>query len=198
MAYGFVEEERQAWESRGFRCFGCFVEQVGYLIVIKFSSLLTKIFDSYSAGIPASLPAVLVPQVKTYIATSDISLLSQALIILAILLEVSPQTTFPEIEHDLLNEIYAVSHSPLVSGAALDSLFRFFASLVLADNQIATHLVPNLAISSEKAPKAENSPANVAKCIAQVVKYSQGVAAGTIAEYSKNLRVCLCLFPIPV
>lgn len=149
---------------------------------------LDVLLNSYSAGIPASLPAVLVPQVKAYIATSDISLLSQALIILAILLEVSPQTTFPEIEHDLLNEIYAVSHSPLVSGAALDSLFRFFASLVSADNQIATHLVPNLAISSEKAPKAENSPANVAKCIAQVVKYSQGVAAGTIAEYSKNLR----------
>ena len=80
----------------------------------------------------------------------------------------------------------------------MDSLFRFFASLVLADNQIATHLVPNLAISSEKAPKAENSPANVAKCIAQVVKYSQGVAAGTIAEYSKNLRVCLHFFLIPI
>lgn len=98
-------------------------------------------------------------------------------------------TAFPEVEQDLLADIYRIAHSPLVSGAALDTLFRFFAALVQADNQIATHLVPNLVISVEKAPKSDASPANVAKCIAQVVKSQQGVAAGTIAEYSKNLKV---------
>ena len=97
-------------------------------------------------------------------------------------------------EHDLLNEIYAVAHSPLVSGVALESLFRFFVALVLADNQIATHVVPNLVISAEKAPKAESSPSNVAKCIAQVVKAQHSVAAGTIAEYSKYLKVCFACF----
>ena len=97
-------------------------------------------------------------------------------------------------EHDLLNEIYAVAHSPLVSGVALESLFRFFAALVQADNQIATHVVPNLVISAEKVPKAESSPSNVAKCIAQVVKAQHNVAAGTIAEYSKYLKVCIVCF----
>lgn len=139
------------------------------------------------------LPSSLVAQVKTYISVSDISLLSQALTILTLLLELSPSVTFPEVEHDVLNEIYAVAHSPLVSGVALESLFRFFAALVQADNQIATHVVPNLVISAEKAPKPESSPSNVAKCIAQVVKAQHNVAAGTIAEYSKYLKVCfLC------
>lgn len=108
---------------------------------------------------------------------------------MAVLLELSPSTTFPEVESDLLNEIYAVTHSPLVSGVALESLFRFFAALVQADNQIATHIVPNLVFSAEKATKTESSPSNVAKCIGQVVKSQLGVAAGTIAEYSKFLKV---------
>lgn len=128
------------------------------------------------------------PEIKPYISTSDIALLAQALTVIAILLEIAPNTTFPEVEHDVLNDIYAISHSPLVSGPALDALFKFYAALVQADNQIATHIVPNLVISSEKAPKAENSPSNVAKCVAQVVRNFQGVAAGVIAEYSKNIK----------
>lgn len=110
---------------------------------------------------------------------------------MALLLELTPQATFPEVERDLLSDIYAIAHSPLVSGAALDSLLLFFSALVRADDQISTHLVPNLVISVEKAPKAQASPANVAKCIAQVVKSQQNVAAGMIAEYSKNLKVWL-------
>jgi cullin-associated NEDD8-dissociated protein 1 len=108
---------------------------------------------------------------------------------LALLLELAPSITFPEVEHDLLNDIYTVTHSPLVSGVALESLFRFFSALVQADNQIATHVVPNLVISAEKAPKAETSPSNVAKCIGQIVQSQLAVAAGTIAEYSKYLKV---------
>ncbi|KAF8907661.1 armadillo-type protein [Gymnopilus junonius] len=147
---------------------------------------LEVLLKSYTNGIPSNLPSNLVPQVKPYISTSDISLLSQALSTLALLLELSPSITFPEVESDLLSDIYSVAHSPLVSGVALDSLFRFFAALVQADAQIATHVVPNLVNSSEKAVKTENSPSNVAKCVAQVVKSAMGVAAGTIAEYSND------------
>lgn len=147
------------------------------------------LFGSYTTGLPPNLAEGIVPQVKVYLSTSDISLLSQALSILALLLELSPSTTFPEIERDLLPGIYRIAHSPLVSGAALDSLLSFFSALVRADNQIATHVVPNLVISVEQSPKAEASPGNVARCIAQVVKSQQGVAAGTIAEFSKNLKV---------
>jgi hypothetical protein len=110
--------------------------------------------NSYKSAVPLDLPSSLVPHVRTYISVSDISLLSQALTILALLLELSPSVTFLEVEHNLLNEIYAVAHSPLVSGVALVSLFRFFAALVEADNQIATHVIPNLVIFAKKAPKA--------------------------------------------
>lgn len=72
----------------------------------------------------------------------------------------------------------------------MESLFKFFASLVQADNQIATHIILNLVVAVEKAPKADASPSNVARCIATVVKSQQGVAAGVIAEYSKNMKVC--------
>jgi cullin-associated NEDD8-dissociated protein 1 len=107
---------------------------------------------------------------------------------LSLLLELAPASTFLEVEHDLLKDIYSVTHSPLISGVALESLFKFYASLVQADNQIATHVVPNLVISAEKAPKAESNPSNVAKCVAQVVRSQPDVAAGTIAEYSKHLK----------
>jgi cullin-associated NEDD8-dissociated protein 1 len=99
-------------------------------------------------------------------------------------------TTFPEVERDLLSNVYIVAHSPLVSGAALDSTLAFFSALVQADGEIATHVVPNLVISMERSNDGQASAANVAKCVAQVVKSQQGIAAGTIAEYSKYIRVC--------
>ncbi|KAK7047997.1 Cullin-associated nedd8-dissociated protein 1 [Favolaschia claudopus] len=144
--------------------------------------------SSYTEGVPAALPPALVPQIKPYLSTSDIPLLSQGLSLLALLLELAPTTTFPEIESDLLPDVYRIAHSPLVSGAALDSLLSFCAALVSADNQIATHLVPNLVIAVEKAPKADASPSNVAKAVAQIVKSQQAIAAGTIAQYAKNIK----------
>ncbi|KAF4584667.1 hypothetical protein EYR40_004654 [Pleurotus pulmonarius] len=149
---------------------------------------LDVLLRSYSAGIPADIVPSLLPQVKSYITTSDIPLLSQALNIVALLLELSPSTTFPIVEREILPGIYQIAHSPLLSGAALESMLAFFEALVMADNQIATHVVPSLVISVEKAPKADASPANVSKCVAQVVKSQQGVAAGTIAEYSKHIK----------
>jgi len=67
----------------------------------------------------------------------------------------------------------------LISGLVLESLFRFCAAVFQAHNQIATHIVPNLVISAEKAPKAATIHVNVANC-AQVVKNERGVAAGTM------------------
>lgn len=58
------------------------------------------------------------------------------------------------------------------------------------------HVIPNLVTAAEKAPKSETSPANVARCVAAVVRSQQGVAAGVIAEYSKNLKVGLIFAPM--
>ena len=139
--------------------------------------------------IPPDLPPALVAQLKSYVTTADISLLASALNVVALLLELAPTTTFPEVEQDLLQDIYAVAHSPLVSGATFDSVLAFFAALVQADMQIATHVVPNLVISIDRASRTEASQANVARCIGQVVKCQQTVAAGTIVEFARHLKV---------
>ncbi|KAK0197925.1 armadillo-type protein [Armillaria mellea] len=149
---------------------------------------LDVLVKSYTGGIPPGLAPSLISQIKSYISTTDISLLSQALNTLSILLQLTPATSFPEVEKTLLSEVYLISYSPLVSGSALDSLLNFYSTLVQADNQIAAHVVPNLVLKVEKAPKAETSPSNVAKCVAQVVKSQHGIAAGVIAEYSKHLK----------
>ncbi|KIN95430.1 hypothetical protein M404DRAFT_11141 [Pisolithus tinctorius Marx 270] len=131
----------------------------------------------------------LVSQVTVYIGTSDISVLSQALSILAHLLELAPRTSFPLIERDLLSDIYPNAYSPLVLGAALDALLSFFSALVEADDQIATHVVPGPVIAAQKSGgKGDVSSMNVAKCVGEVVRSQQGVAAGTIAEYSKYIE----------
>ncbi|KDQ53024.1 hypothetical protein JAAARDRAFT_137841 [Jaapia argillacea MUCL 33604] len=149
---------------------------------------LDTLLGRYKSGIPADLPPNLVPQLKNFVTTTDIALLASTLTTLSLLLQLSPSITFPEVERELLKDIYDIAHSPLLAGAALDSLLAFFSALVVADRQIATHVVPNLVISLDKAPRAEASPANVAKCIAQVVRSQQGVAAGTIAEFSKHVK----------
>ncbi|KAI0089964.1 TIP120-domain-containing protein [Irpex rosettiformis] len=138
--------------------------------------------------IPPDLPVNLIAQLRPYISTADIALLAHALNIISLLLQLAPAVTFPGVEHDFLKDIYSIAHSPLVAGVPFESVLDFFAALVQADMQIATHVVPNLVISVDKAPKAEASYSNVARCIGQVVKCQLTVAAGTIAEFAKHLK----------
>lgn len=145
--------------------------------------------NRYEDGLPAEIPPALVSDLKTYISTSEIALLSQTLSLLALMLRLSPAATFPEVESKLSQDVYAVAHSPLLSGTALDSMLAFFAALVEADGQIATHVVPSLVKSAESASASDISQANVAKCIAQVVKSAPAVTAGVIAEFSKSIKV---------
>ncbi len=105
---------------------------------------------------------------KPYISLNDISLLSQALLALALLLELSPTQTYPIVEGDYLKDISNIAHSPAVSGAALEALLTFFSALVQADAQIATHVIPNLVIPLQKEKKADLSYMNVAKCVASL------------------------------
>lgn len=126
---------------------------------------------------------------KPYISTQDISLLASALSILACLMQLSPPLTYPAVESEYLSDIYNIAHSPLVTGVSLDALLVFFAALVEADSQIATHVIPNLTIPLQKTNKNEASYSNVAKCIGTVVRSHTSLAAGTIAEFSKALKV---------
>ena len=145
-------------------------------------------FGRYTA-IPTDLPANLIPTLKLYITTADVALLGSAMDITALLLELAPKAAFAEVERDVLPDAYGIAYSPLLAGAPFESLLAFFAALVVADMQIATHVVPNLVAAVENAPKNEASLTNVAKCVGQVVKSQRAVAAGTIAEFRKHLRV---------
>ncbi len=147
-------------------------------------------YPRYSA-IPDDLSANLIPTLKAYIITTDILLLGAALDIIALLLELAPVATFPEVERDVLTDVYGIAHSPLLAGAPFDSVLAFFAALVEADMQIAPHVVANLVSAVEKAQKGDVSLPNVAKCVGQVVKAQRAVAAGTIAEFARHLKVCV-------
>lgn len=131
---------------------------------------------------------------KPYISTNDISLLSQALHSLALLLELAPKDAFPEVERQYLDEVCNIAHSSAVSGVALDSVLAFISALVRADEQIATHVIPNLVLPLQKGKKADISLMNIAKCIGAVVRCHQGLAAGTIAKFSNTLKVCRSFF----
>jgi len=111
--------------------------------------------------------------------------------IIALLLRLSPSITFPLVEREFLKDVSVISCSPLASGVALESLLSFYGSLVEADMQIASHVIPNLVAVAEKAPKSEVSYSNVAKCVAEVIKSQQGIAAGTISEFTRHLKVRL-------
>ncbi|KAJ7888140.1 hypothetical protein B0H14DRAFT_3856136 [Mycena olivaceomarginata] len=101
---------------------------------------------NYPGGVPAALPSVLGPQIKSFL--SQLSLLA----LLFELARPSPRSRVTS------SDVYRIAHSPLVSSAALDSLLSFCATLVSADHQIATHLVPSLVIAAEKAPSNAIDP----------------------------------------
>ncbi|RDX51535.1 TIP120-domain-containing protein [Lentinus brumalis] len=163
------------------------LKKSGRMGKVEVFNCLDALLRRYTA-VPSDLPANLIPTLKPYLTSSDIALLGAALDIVALLLELAPKVTFPEVERDILSDVYAIAYSPLLAGAPFESLLSFFAALVEADMQIATHVVPNLVSAVEKAPKAEASLTNVAKCIGQVVRSQRAVAAGTIAEFARHLK----------
>jgi cullin-associated NEDD8-dissociated protein 1 len=82
-----------------------------------------------------------------------------------LLLQLSPKSTFLEVECEVLEDVYGIAYSPLTSGAMLDSVLMFFRALVKADFQIAMHVVSLLTQGMPKKPK-DISYLNVAKCVA--------------------------------
>lgn len=154
------------------------------------TSLTPPSLSRYGSGLPADLPRTLLPHLRPYVSTSDIPLLAHTVATIALLLRLAPSTTFPLVEREFLKDVTDISCSPLASGVALESLLSFYGSLVEADMQIASHVIPNLVSVVEKAPKSEVSYPNVARCIAEVVKNQHGIAAGTISEFTRHLKVC--------
>ncbi len=143
----------------------------------------------FRSGIDKQIPDILVPQLQDYFSLQDLVLLTQALNTGSVLLTLAPKETFPLVEKSLLQPVYQLAHSPLVSGSALEALTNFYCALVVADPEIATRVVPGLVAAIEKHERAEASPENVSKCISAVVRGSPAIAAGVIAEFSKAIKV---------
>jgi len=148
------------------------------------------IVNRYDNSVPINLLCTLIPQLKLYVSTTDISLQSKALSLFVLLLQLSPKSTFLEVECEVLEDVYGIAYSPLTSDATLDLALTFFGALVEADFQIAMHVVSLLTRGTLKKPKDVLYP-NIVKCVAQVVKRNHALAAGVIAEFSKNLKVGL-------
>ncbi|KAI5120871.1 hypothetical protein M0805_008243 [Coniferiporia weirii] len=164
------------------------LRKVGKAGKVDAFTCLDVLLRGYKTGIPEDLVPSVVEQMKPYISTNDISLLSQALLILTLLLQLAPPLAYPAVESEYLKDICIIAHSPLLSGSSLDALLAFFASLVQADTEIATHVIPNLTLPLQHEKKSDASYANVAKCIGVIIRCHQSLAAGTIAEFSKALK----------
>ncbi|KAH9850563.1 ARM repeat-containing protein [Lenzites betulinus] len=180
-------EMDDAWVNGSVEWITILLRKSGRTGKIEAFNCLDALLKRYSV-IPADLPANLIPTLKVYVVPSDILLLGAALDIVALLLELSPKATFPEVEREILTDVYTIAHAPLLAGLPFVSVLDFFAALVEADMQIAPHVVANLVLAVEKAPKNDASLTNVAKCVGGVVQAQRAVAAGTIAEFARHLK----------
>ncbi|KAJ7302967.1 hypothetical protein DFH08DRAFT_663062, partial [Mycena albidolilacea] len=101
---------RDMWVNRCMEWVMGLLKRGGQMGKIEVFQGLDVLLRSYTRGVPAALPSALIPQIKSFLLTSDIPLLS----LLALLLELTLTTTFPEIESNLLPDVYCITHSLLV------------------------------------------------------------------------------------
>jgi cullin-associated NEDD8-dissociated protein 1 len=150
--------------------------------------------DFLSSGeVSSDLVRNIIQQLKQYLVTTDITVLSEALLTLSGLLRYYPKVSYPLVENQVLPAAYQLACSPLVTGPALESILQFFGTLVEADGQIANHVIPGL-IKNMDELGSDASPSNISKCLAKTVSVQMGIAAGTIAEFTKYIKVDLSFF----
>ena len=150
--------------------------------------------DLLSSGdVSSDLVRNIVQQLKQYLVITDITVLSEALLTLSCLLRYYPKVSYPFVEYQVLPATYRLACSPLVTGPALESILQFLGTLVEADGQIANHVIPGLMKNMDEFG-SDASPSNVSKCLAKIVSVQMGIAAGTIAELTKYIKVDLGFF----
>ena len=147
--------------------------------------------DLLSSGdISSDLVRNIIQQLKQYLVITDITVLSAALLTLSELLKYYPKVSYSPVESQVLPATYQLACSPLVTGPALESILQFFGTLVEADGQIANHVIPGLMKNMDELG-SDTSPSNVSKCLAKIVSVQMRIAAGTIAEFTKYIKVDL-------
>lgn len=140
--------------------------------------------------VPAPLVVEITNQLKSYLTIADIAVLAQALSTLSLLLKTYTKITCPIVEDGrsgFLGIIAELASSPLVMGVTLSAVEDFYGTLVAADPQITSHLIPGLMMRAERAGK-DGSPSNVSKCIARILRSDPMDIAGTISELNKSIK----------
>lgn len=149
-------------------------------------------YDRYQAGLPSELITIVIPQLLPYLAVDELSHFTNSLAVITLLLQMAPRAAYPVAESDILPIIYKYAVSQLPAGL-LESIVEFLKALVAADSPIANRLIPGLTISLEKASAGAASPLNASRCIGAVVRCEMGLAAATVNEFAKSLKVsCSC------
>lgn len=135
----------------------------------------------------------LIENLLPYLTSSDPTLLLHTLTLLTFLLRSWPKNWFPAIEHKILPKTYPLATESLLT-SSLDALRGFFYALASADEQIASHLVGGLKIAFDKSGGGVGIAGNVSKCLGAVVRAQRPIAAGTINEFAKHIKVVLFSF----
>jgi cullin-associated NEDD8-dissociated protein 1 len=140
---------------------------------------------------PDDLQDTLVDNLLPYLTPSDPTLLLHSLELLTFLLRSWPKTWFAPTERKVLARVYPLACEPLLLPSSLDALLGFVYALAEADGEIAGHLVGGLKIAFEKSAGGVVVAGNVSKCLGAVVMAQRPIAAGTISEFAKHIKVCV-------
>jgi len=143
----------------------------------------------YQSGLPAGLVATIIPQLLPYFAIEELSHFTNSLTIITLMLQMAPRDAYQIAEAEILPIIYRCAVSHLPTGLLLDSVVEFLGSLVAADPPIANRLIPGLTASLEKTTPNSASPLNASRCIGAVVRSEMGLAAATVNDFAKSLKV---------
>jgi hypothetical protein len=143
----------------------------------------------YQSGLPAGLVATIIPQLLPYLAIEELSHFTNSLTVVTLMLQLAPHDAYPVAEAEILPIIYRCAVSHLPTGLLLDSVVEFFGSLVAADPPIANRLLPGLTAALEQTTPNNASPLNASRCIGAIVRCEMGLAAATVKDFAKSIKV---------
>ena len=144
-------------------------------------------------GYPPGLISSVIAQINPYLTLTELSHFTNSISVITQMLRTSPPEVYGLVEKDILPLIYPSVVSTTVTATLLDALLDFFTALVQADSQIASRLVAGFTVSLDQiSVSAGSTPAiNTSKCIAVAIRSEPSLAAGTILDFARSLKVTI-------
>ncbi|RUS33043.1 hypothetical protein BC938DRAFT_473352 [Jimgerdemannia flammicorona] len=140
---------------------------------------------------PASFTNLLT-ELKPLISDADLHLLPLSLTTVVSILHANPGS-IPIIKQDVLPSVFRLVQSPLVQGAALDSLLTLFAALVRTNPQDYTLLVAGLIgpVANDKQVQlavSKQSYSTIAQCVATLCLNSEANCSSTVSDFERQIE----------